>query len=626
MPSVALVCMPWHTLSSPSIQVGTLQAVLEEAGIVCRAHSFHVAFQEHLLARAPGGGLLTPREYEDVSGLWGNHGVGDWVFAVEPARARSAERDRRYRKLLRENGATEELLAKLARTRAAVPEFLERCADEVLAGEPDVVGFTTVYSQTWPSAALAHAIVRRAPRVKVVLGGASCEGPMGRAMLEAFPWIDAVARGESETLVVDLVRRLASGGDLGAVPRLCHRRGGEVVETDAAPEPVELDDIPVPSYFEYFERLAHTTHLVRAIEPQIPFETSRGCWWGEKHHCTFCGLNGLDMASRHRSPDSAFELLTELAARHRRHDFVAVDNILPLEYFDSLLPRLAAAAPDLGIFYETKANLTRERVALLRAAGVRAIQPGIESLSSPVLGLMKKGVTGLQNVRLLRWCAEHGMRVIWNLLYGFPGERAEHYAETAALLPSLAHLEPPNLSALALYRFSPYFERPEEHGLRVTRPLAHYRLLHDLPDEGLADLAQVFEHEYADGRAADAFLGDVREGVERWRRDFERNRGALRCRRGPDFLTITDARTTTAGGGDVLRYELDEAEARVYLACDAGAGVGAIERELTQADGAALARVEIEALLDEMVAARLMLREGERYLALALPFGASPTS
>jgi len=35
-----------------------------------------------------------------------------------------------------------------------------------------------------------------------------------------------------------------------------------------------------------------------AVEPLLLFETSRGCWWGERSHCTFCGLNGLDLAYR----------------------------------------------------------------------------------------------------------------------------------------------------------------------------------------------------------------------------------------------------------------------------------------------------------------------------------------
>jgi len=50
---------------------------------------------------------------------------------------------------------------------------------------------------------------------------------------------------------------------------------------------------------------------------------------------------------------------------------------------------------NLQLFYEVKVNLRYDQLAMLRAGGVRAIQPGIESLSNQVLRLMKKGCTSL---------------------------------------------------------------------------------------------------------------------------------------------------------------------------------------------------------------------------------------
>ena len=57
------------------------------------------------------------------------------------------------------------------------------------------------------------------------------------------------------------------------------------------------------------------------------------------------------------------------------------------------------------MFYEVKSNLRKEDVRQLREAGVVAIQPGIESLSDEVLRIMRKGVSALQNIQLLKGCA-----------------------------------------------------------------------------------------------------------------------------------------------------------------------------------------------------------------------------
>ena len=120
-------------------------------------------------------------------------------------------------------------------------------------------------------------------------------------------------------------------------------------------------------------------------------------------------------------------------ARYGVRHFQAVDNIISHDYFRSLLPILKERALGVTFFYEIKSNLRRDQVQLLREAGVLAVQPGIESLSTHVLALMKKGVTGIQNMALLKWCREYGIEAAWNLLYGFPGETGEDYDYLGAL-------------------------------------------------------------------------------------------------------------------------------------------------------------------------------------------------
>ena len=55
------------------------------------------------------------------------------------------------------------------------------------------------------------------------------------------------------------------------------------------------------------------------------------------------------------------------------------------------------------------------------------VQPGIESLATPTLKLMRKGTTAFNNIRFLADCAVEGVKPVWNLLVGFPGELAETY-------------------------------------------------------------------------------------------------------------------------------------------------------------------------------------------------------
>jgi len=152
------------------------------------------------------------------------------------------------------------------------------------------------------------------------------------------------------------------------------------------------------------------------------------------------------------------------------------DNIMPHSYLRTLLPLLRERpVRDVELFYEIKANLSFRDVLELKSAGVARIQPGIEALSTPLLRLMRKGVTAGQNIALLRYARACGMGIDWNLLLKFPGDRLEWYEETLSLMPLLSHLQPPSAAYdVVIERFSPYFNQPGSFGIGNVRPLPAY--------------------------------------------------------------------------------------------------------------------------------------------------------
>ena len=88
---------------------------------------------------------------------------------------------------------------------------------------------------------------------------------------------------------------------------------------------------------------------------------------------------------------------------------------------------------------------------------------------------MDKGVRADQNVALLRYARSLRIRLSWNLLAGFPGDRVDDYEQMAELLPHLVHLEPPDgMGFVRFDRFSPYFDYPERFGISNLRPKAAY--------------------------------------------------------------------------------------------------------------------------------------------------------
>ncbi len=160
---------------------------------------------------------------------------------------------------------------------------------------------------------------------------------MGQVTVEAFPWIDYAFSGEAELVFPDFCARLLEGGKGGPLPvGVISRTGGGQPSRATV---LELDRSPMPDYDDYFAALA-ASPLRDSIDAGIMIETSRGCWWGEKHHCTFCGLNGEGMNYRSKSPQRVVGEFAALSGQYGVNRFEVVDNILDAKYPRTLLPML----------------------------------------------------------------------------------------------------------------------------------------------------------------------------------------------------------------------------------------------------------------------------------------------
>ncbi len=603
---VVLVSMPWTTLRAPSIQIGTVKAVLERSGVLAETAHLYVAFFDYLKEKL-GQDIPDIDELESFGWLF-----GEWIFAVPPFRRQSEMSDERFRF---EFGAQfgETAVNRAFAIRRLVPAFLDRCADEILAGAPAVVGFSTTFAQTVPSLALAKVLKQRSPRLRIVIGGSNCEGPMGAALHRLFPWIDVVVRGEAEPVVPLLMRELVAGQPVTAQPGLCIR-DGERAEVVAEERPrTDLADVPLPAYEDYFERVSRSA--LGTSKLWLPYETSRGCWWGLKHLCTFCAANGQSVTFRSKPAAKVIDEIPELARRYGIEDIWFVDNILDERYLRSLFPELRDRDNKVSIFVETKAHVSKPNLETLRDAGVVMMQIGIESLSTPILKLMDKGTSAFQNIRILKWCAELGIKAFWNLIYGFPGEDPEEYERMAAFLPALIHLEAPNPPVrLRLDRFSPYHNNPEKYGLEVSGPLPIQRFVHAGDPADVLDLQYFFTFKYKDGRDPDQYVRPFREACAVWRREWRENFCRLFYRIESGAVRIFERRTNR----EPAVYSLSAVEGKAYLACDGGSTVSHIWSGLAEEERATTSAEGIKAFLDEMVRRRLMIEENGVYLSLAV--------
>jgi ribosomal peptide maturation radical SAM protein 1 len=596
--------MPWQSIELPSLPVALLNTRVTDtrsADTVVEYHGY-LRWAEFLLERTAGA--VTPADCHSVAEEGVFHGLGDWVFAGVLYGDPQWRADT-LREYAERHGVDTEIVQ---RARSHAEEFIDLAVDEILAAEPDVVGFTTTFMQNVASLATAQRLKRRAPGVVVVMGGGNCDGSMGHVLHRNHPFVDYVVRGEGELAFPELLARIEAGADPEGVPGVCWWRNGDSVANPQSPRVVPPEAIPRPD-FDGWQRALESSGLADHVEPKLALEGARGCWWGERHQCTFCGLNGSAIEFRSRPAERFWSDIRHLVTRHRILDLVMVDNIIDMAYFRDLLPRLAEADWDLRIHYEVKANLRPDQIELLAAAGVTYVQPGIESLSRRVLDLMDKGTTGAINLRMLRECEDHGLTTSWNYLYGFPGENAGDYDPIIDQMPALVHLQPPgSVGRIVLERFSPYFDRPEL-GFGRRRPAEMYDHVYDLPEPELRDLVYFFDTPPS-GIGGET-VRRLHEAVATWQRDYPLSRLVVR-EDSEDGIVIEDSRV----GRPEAEHVLTGWQAAAYRALERGRTAESLAAALA-ADGHPASVPDIEEWLREQVARGLVFVDDGVHVSLA---------
>jgi hypothetical protein len=170
---VALVCMPFATSAMPSIQIGLLAAVAEQAGFPTDTYHLNLDLAAN----------LTQERYELLT-LHSGHMTGEWLFSVAAFGEHAHSDDEAYFAAFPEEIVRLKVqaidAAYLSRLRLEIlPHYIEDCLEMVDWGRYSVVGFSSTFQQNVACLALARRIKVRYPAVKILFGGANFEGEMG---------------------------------------------------------------------------------------------------------------------------------------------------------------------------------------------------------------------------------------------------------------------------------------------------------------------------------------------------------------------------------------------------------------------------------------------------------------
>jgi magnesium-protoporphyrin IX monomethyl ester (oxidative) cyclase len=614
--SLKLINMPFADWYRPSFALSQLAAFVQrELADEIDMNVYHL----NLDFAAYFGGEL----YEAIARESGNAstGIGDWIFS-QIAFPESGDNSGEYFKRYYVGSPAMKFRERILDMRSRLEQFCIDLINRYELATADIIGFTSMFAQNAASLALARLIKERNPDATIVMGGANCETPMGAVLVENFPAIDFAFSGPALNSFLDFLRCKLQGDEKGLheIRGVLSKENSKDTRARAAiGHDHDIDDYFDPDYESFIEAfdknkesITSSLGLKEDVKPLLYFETSRGCWWGQRSHCTFCGLNGQIMGYKSMSPDNAlrqFRSLFEYAPWCL--DYHCTDNILPKNYPDDVF-RVLDPPPGSSIFYEVKLPVSEKDLQTLANANVNKVQPGIEALSTSTLKLMGKGTTAFQNIQFLKNTVKLDIQPAWNLLIGFPGEDENTYRKYQQDIPLLRHLPPPSgVFVVRFDRYSPYFTRSSEYDLDL-RPMDFYPFVYPLSSGDLAELAYFFQDHNISPYAVNAarWFRPLSESIKQWKEGWTGagRQSSLVLQRRPDGThVIHDSRGRISN-----TYGVDEETAAILHRLSSPIRSDRIASEFGITSEAASDRLSFLRAND------LLFEEGDRIMSLVI--------
>ncbi|MBF0551839.1 MAG: RiPP maturation radical SAM C-methyltransferase [Deltaproteobacteria bacterium] len=608
MPRIALVSMPWPKLNRPSMQLGCLKSFLSHHLPQIQVDAYH--FYVHL------ADMMGFKDYEEISRA---SFIPEAVFSalLYPDRLDELNKMVNREKRLRHVSVPDKLEPWLPQIEA----LYDRLFEEADFSSCVLVGFSVALFQLCSTLYAVKKIKSRHPNLPIVLGGPAVAGSMGLSLLRLFPEIDYLVPGEGELPLSALVRFLTGQHDetdaapLGVI--LSRRPLVEKEESVSSPHPCfaqvpDLNDLPIPDFSDYFNTVSQLPSLGNLI-PTLPVETSRGCYWeaSPQGGCRFCNLNLQWQGFRQKPAPKVVSELDHQARTYGTLNFAFVDNAVAPAQVRPIFDGIHDLGKDFRLFMEVRASLSWDKLFSMRRAGVVRIQAGIEALSSRVLKLMNKGVRTIQNLELMRNCTELGIINQANLILEFPGTGPEDVQETLINLEYARYYYPLEAVTFWLGQDSFMARHPDQFGISQIRNDDRAKALFP---PAVFNRMVLMQRSFDGRRAQRTIWKPVAAALQRWREDYPAlvaGPGAdppFHYLDGLDFLIIRRKRRKTFDS-----FRLRGASREIYLYCTQIRHYNSLVERFEN-----IAPDKIAAFLADMTAKKLMFREDNLYLSLAV--------
>jgi radical SAM superfamily enzyme YgiQ (UPF0313 family) len=322
--------------------------------------------------------------------------------------------------------------------------------DWVRQEDPDILGFSTLSSSGRTAAIIAREVKKENPDLTIVFGNYHATFNAER-ILETYPFVDIIVRGEGEYTSLELTECLKKNGSLKKVMGITFRERKQIVSTPERPLLKKIDALPFPNR-ELLPVEYHSTIVGANIAPKrfTSIISSRGC----VYRCRFCGCRKFAKNIwRPRSVENILEELRMLVGEGYRQ-FLFVDDNFALNQKRAVKLCREIRKEKMDIEWICDSRVDHSSYEMLREtvrAGCIMMYFGIESANQWVLRYYNKQTTPQQAEVAVKNARKAGVDVVvGSFIVGAPNETRPEIQNTLKFAQRL-DLDVPQFNILGAF-------------------------------------------------------------------------------------------------------------------------------------------------------------------------------
>ncbi len=344
-------------------------------------------------------------------------------------------------------------------------EYYKTVLDDIKSKNPDYIGISiNSSSQVIPGLTLAN-ILKNKLNAHINIGG-NFFGRVKEAIVknpEFFDlFCDTVLVEEGERPVVELARYINGEIKIEEVSNLIYQKDGKTVVNETK-KPMKLDEMAIVSLDGYDFKKYFAPEVI------LPFQSSRGCYWGK---CSFCDQD-FGQNFNVKNVDKLTDEFIKLKEKYGVKYFEFIDESVGPSYLSELTEKIEEKNIDINYFFDARLENTFAKDLLQKAfkSGLRMVLWGLESGSDSVMKLINKGIDIDKRLEILKNSSDSG---VWNfafIFFGFPTETVEDAKKTIKLIcenKDIIHSY--GRSVFTMGKHTKLKDEPEKYGITAVYP------------------------------------------------------------------------------------------------------------------------------------------------------------